>query len=48
MLAVRPDWERHVLDALMLEDPESYLRISTAGAAPAAYFRDRTAPPEAH
>ena len=31
MLAARPDWEGHVLDdrrhALMLEDPESYLRI---------------------
>lgn len=31
VLAVRPDWDGHVLDdrrhALMLEDPESYLRI---------------------
>lgn len=31
LLAARPDWEGHVLDdrrhALMLEDPESYLRI---------------------
>lgn len=31
VLAARPDWQGHVLDdrrhALMLEDPESYLRI---------------------